>query len=128
MRHIRAIALIGLGLLGGCTLLAVGAAAALAAGGTYVYLNGELESSEEASLDATYGATLEAVEALEFELRSKKKDALSAVVVGERANGDKVTIRLDGVEEDMTKVRIRVGTIGDEEVSRRMLGAIREAM
>ncbi len=112
---------------GGCALVAVGAVAAAAAVGTSVYMNGKLESNEQATLEESYEATLAAMEAMEFDIKKHDKDALEARVLSERASGETVTVRLFG-EEDGTRIAIRVGALGDEQVSMRLLEEIRSRL
>lgn len=107
---------------GGCVALAVGAAAGV--GGT-IYIRGELRSTEEIPLDKMWMATLATIRELEFEKRSERSDALQGRVVARRADGSNVTIRLDADGSDRTKVGIRVGTFGDETVSRTILDKIK---
>ncbi len=113
---------------GGCALLAVGAIAAAAAVGTNAYINGKLESTEHATLAQTYDAALAAVEALEFDLKKHGKDALEARVLSERVNGDTVTIRLFSEGDGQTRIAIRVGALGDEDVSKRLLKEIQSRL
>lgn len=113
---------------GGCALLAVGAVAAAAGVGTYAYMNGKLESTETASLDETYGAALAAVESMEFDVKRSDKDALEGRIVSERVNGQSVTIRMFREDPELTRLTIRVGSIGDEDVSLRVLDEIKSRL
>jgi hypothetical protein len=110
----------------GCTALLVGGVAAAAAAGTYVYTEGRLETVEDARLDAVYEGALAAVKDMEFPVKEQRRDALSARVVAERADRTEVKIALERRSDDTTEVRIRVGIVGDEEVSRRVLAKMRE--
>jgi PDZ domain-containing secreted protein len=115
--------LLTVAMLAGCwAAVAAGGAAA----GTYVYLQGKLESSEQATLDKAHAAALAAVKELEFELKSDRKDAVEGRVVAEKADGDDITISLKRETEKTTKVTIRVGTFGNESLSTLILETMRK--
>ncbi len=118
------IILLGIVLLsgGGCAALRGGGAAA----GTVAYVMGELRSMEEASLERTWEAAQKTMEDLEFIVTSKQKDVLTARLIARGANDKKIVIQLKKVSEDLTEVRIRVGTFGDESLSRLVLKRIKK--
>ncbi len=107
---------------GGCLALAVGAAAGA---GTVAYIQGELEAVEEIPLDRAWSASQATIEELQFNKTAERKDALQGRITAERADGSDVTIRLDAEGDTQTKIRIRVGTFGDEAVSRTILDTIK---
>ena len=104
-------------MLQGCLLLAVGAGAGAGAA-TVAYVKGELKTTYAASLNRTWDATLSALKDLQINVRSSKKDATEGDIEATKADGTKVKIVLEPAGPDTTSVRIRVGTFGDEEVSR----------
>ena len=110
------------GLVEGCMLAVVGVGAA----GTIAYVRGDLEAVESENLDAVYEATLKAVEEIELHVTSKKKDALSAIIVGRDAQDKKVTIKLNSTAEKTTKLSIRIGVFGSETKSRLIYQKIRD--
>lgn len=110
----------------GCTALAIGAAAAAAAVGTYVYTEGRLESVEEAPLDKVYNATVQAMKDMQFEMKEERKDALEARVVALRADKTEIKIAMESKSDTTTEVRIRVGVFGDEKDSAEILQRIRD--
>lgn len=118
------IILLGIVLLsgGGCAALRGGGAAA----GTVAYVMGELKSMEEASLERTWEAAQKTMEDLEFIVTSKQKDVLTARLIARGANDKKIVIQLKKVSEDLTEVRIRVGTFGDESLSRQILERLKK--
>ncbi|KAA0247685.1 MAG: DUF3568 family protein [Candidatus Jettenia sp.] len=118
------IILLGIVLLsgGGCAALRGGGAAA----GTVAYVMGELRSMEEASLERTWEAAQKTMEDLEFIVTSKQKDVLTARLIARGANDKKIVIQLKKVSEDLTEVRIRVGTFGDESLSRQILERLKK--
>jgi hypothetical protein len=111
----------------GCAVVAVGAAAGAGAAG-YAYVSGVLVSTESASLERTWNATLAAVKEMEFPITSQRKDALQADLVARNAYDKKISIRLKKVSEQSTEIRIRVGTFGDETASRAILERIKKRL
>ena len=109
----------------GCTAawIAGGAAAGI---GTYKYIKGELESTEKVSLDKAYQATQNAIEDLEFTITSKQKDAFDGEVIARRATGKKVTVKLKRQSGSVTQIKIRVGTFGDETISKDILDTMKK--
>ncbi len=108
--------------LGGCVALA----AAAAAGGTVAYVRG--------ALNATLGDPIEDVQKavkrtirndLKFTLVSAKEDAVSAEYEARTARDEKVVIILEKATDKTTRITIRVGLFGDEQLSRDVLEAIK---
>jgi hypothetical protein len=112
---------------GGCLLAAVGAGAA-AGIGVYAYTQGKLENSEEVTLDRGWDATQRAMDDLQFTVVSRKKDATMAELIAETADGKKVTVNLKPDGERITRFSIRVGTFGDESVSRMIMDKIKQRL
>ena len=109
----------------GCTAawLAGGAAAGI---GTYKYIKGELQSTEKVSLDKAYAATEKAIKELEFTITSKQKDTFAGEVIARRATGKKVTVKLKRLSNSVTEIKIRVGTFGDEYISKDILDTMKK--
>ncbi len=120
---VLAAALLAVG--GGCAVLLVGGAVAAAGVGTYAYVNGELQGDEAVSLDKAYIASLAAMKDLEFPITSKSKDALQAEVLARNSADKKIQVKLKLVSDGTTEIRIRVGTFGDENLSRLILNKIK---
>ncbi len=110
--------------LSGCALFLIGAGAAAGAGAV-VYVSGELKATDEVAIDRAYRATLAAMDTLKFRVTKTQQDALAALVVARRADDTPVTIRLKRQTDTLTEVRIRVGTWGDESLSRLIHDKIR---
>ena len=111
----------------GCVAVAVGAAAAAGAAG-YAYVSGELKSTESASLERAWSATTAAMQELEFPVTSKSKDALGAELTARNASDKKIAITLKKRSDNATEIRIRVGTFGDESLSRLILEKIKKRL
>ena len=108
------------GLVSGCAVLLIGGGAAVGAG-TVAYIRGELKATEEVSLNRVWSAALTAVKDLGFAEKEKSKDALSARLVARGADDKNITIRLKRKTDTITEIRIRVGTFGNESISRLIL-------
>ena len=94
-------------------------------GGTYVYEQPWLETIEHASLDRTWQATQDAIADLEFTVDERAKDSLQAKLTSKQASGTTVRVDLLRMDDDSTKVRIKVGAFGDREVAELVLNKIR---
>lgn len=99
----------------GCVALLAGAAVGA---GTVAYVAGELKAADEVSLDRAWSASLQAMEDLQFKVTKQQKDALAGLLVARRADDTPVTIRVKKQTDKVTELRIRVGTFGDEGLSR----------
>jgi hypothetical protein len=113
-------------------MTSIGCAAAWVAGGaaagvgTYKYIKGELQSTEKVSLDKAYQASEKAMEELKFTITSKQKDAYDGEVLARRATGKKVTVKLKRQSKNVTEIKIRVGTFGDEYISHDILDTMKK--
>jgi hypothetical protein len=109
----------------GCALLVVGGVAAGAGAGTYAYVNGELKETEGVSYDTAYNATLAAMNDLQYAVESKPKDAITATITARTTTDKKIVVTLNKQSATATEIRIRVGTFGDENLSRQALDKIK---
>ncbi len=107
----------------GCVLFVVGAAAGAGVAG-YAWVNGEIQTTEPASLDRTWNAVLAAMKDLEFPVTEQSKDALEASLTAHNASNTNISIKLKNLSNNSTEIRIRVGTFGDESMSRIILDKI----
>lgn len=121
------VAILGISLLlnTGCAAVLLGGAAAAGAG-TILYVKGELQSTDDVSIDKAWRATILAVDDLGFVVTSKEKDAVSASLTALTADNKEVKITLNRKADKVTQIAIRVGTFGDESLSRLILDKIRE--
>jgi hypothetical protein len=111
----------------GCPAIFVGAAAGGAAGaGAVAYIDGELKSTEEVSLNRAWKATEKAMCDLDFRITDKAKDALDAQLKASGASGKKIQVALKRISKNRTEIRIRVGTFGDESLSLQILDTIKK--
>jgi hypothetical protein len=105
----------------GCVVVAAGAVGA----GAVAYVRGELSSSMEHELDAVYRAAQSVLTRQEFARIDERKTGLDAQLVYRTALDKKIEIKLEKVTERLTKVKIRVGLVGDQELSILLLEKIR---
>lgn len=111
----------------GCFVAAVGIGAAAGAG-TIAYLKGELKALEDANIDRVWRATEGAVNELNFIVTNKVKDAVSAKLDALTADNKGVHITLKRKTDSLTEITIRIGTFGNEELSRLILEKIQKRL
>lgn len=104
----------------GCAGLVLAGGAAAGAG-TYAYINGELNVTENASISKTWVATRAAVQEMNLRIVSENHDALTGRVHAKGAGNKDIYINLKSLSERETEIRIRVGVFGDEVLSERIL-------
>jgi hypothetical protein len=109
----------------GCVLFVAGAAAGAGVAG-YAWVNGEIKATEAASLTRTWEASLSAMADMQYPVTSQIKDALEGNITAHNAKNTDIKIRLKYVSNTSTEIHIRVGTFGDEAVSRIILNKIHE--
>jgi hypothetical protein len=105
----------------GCVVVAAGAVGA----GAVAYVRGELASSLEHELDAVYRATQSVLARQEFARIDERKSGLDVQLVYRTALDKRVEIKLEKITDRLTKVKIRVGLVGDQDLSMMLLEKIR---
>jgi hypothetical protein len=105
----------------GCAALVVGGAAGA---GTVAYVRGELKAVEDVTLDHAWPAAKQAMSDLEFAVTSAEKDAFHGELVARGAGDKKIVVKLERQSDAVTEIKIRVGTFGDEAMSREILETI----
>ena len=108
----------------GCVAVVAGAGA----GAAVAYVRGDLDAVLDAGLDKSLRASNRAIDQLKFAKISQKEDALLAIVLARNAADKRIEIRLEKQGESLTKVKIRVGTFGDEVMSMAILDKIRASL
>ena len=101
----------------GCWIIVVGAAAGAGAA-TVAYVDGNLVVTYANSYDSVVAAANSAVTDLGFAKPEERKDQLSDTLNTHSMTGDSVKIVITKTSDAVTKVDIRVGTFGDEQLSR----------
>ena len=105
----------------GCATLMTGA---VAGAGGVVWVKGRLSEELDVNVSTVYEASIEALRELELPVLESEKDKLTARIRSEFSDGTKVWIDIDSRTETSAKIVIRVGILGDEEKSRRLLDAV----
>jgi hypothetical protein len=103
----------------GCLLLA-GAAGVV----SYAYADGDLTGYEDADLPRTMAATKLAMNDLKYEILSTESDTEGGKVEARVGTENKAVIHLIRKSEKVTKVKVRIGTFGDETASREILNKL----
>lgn len=107
----------------GCALFWAGAGAA-AGVGSVMYVTGQLRVTEEASFETVWDAAIKAMNDLDFPVTRREYTDNRATLTARTADDKRITVLLNRVAPDLTDVRIRVGMMGDESLSRRILERI----
>jgi uncharacterized lipoprotein len=121
MRVVQGLVLVLFGatlLLQGCGALLAGGAGAAAGAGTVAYTRGEAQSTYPASFERTWNATMGALQEANLKVQDTDRDGSKGTIKAVQADDKNVTVGLEPAGPGTTSVKIRVGTFGDEEVSR----------
>jgi hypothetical protein len=110
--------------LSGCLAAAAVGGGAVAGAGTIAYIRGELKSTEGYPFATVWAATVKTVDQLEFIVINKVNDAVSGTYEVVTADNKTVHINVNRVGENITEIKIRIGTFGDETLSRYILNKI----
>ena len=97
----------------GCALFVAGAGAGAGVGaGSIAYYGNELCTSREVTVDRAWEAGHAAMKEMQFAVipAESRKDATGGMVVGRNASDQLVRIKLTRQTDDVTRVRVRVGT------------------
>jgi Protein of unknown function (DUF3568) len=108
----------------GCLALAGGAVAA----GGVAYAMGDLEAEVDASVRKTHKAALEALDDMDLKVESAQVSEVDSEIVARTAQGRHVRIQIDARGAKGCELSIRVGTFGDEPLSRRIYEKIRDEL
>jgi hypothetical protein len=89
------------------------------------YGRGELEANLGNDYERVVEASRGALSDLEFARASENGDALKAVLISRTPLDKKVEIMIANSGKSLTNIKIRVGSFGDEQVSRAILDKIK---
>ena len=121
-------ALLGMSLLvsvSGCVTTAVGGGPNVTTG-TYSYFTRELEVIYGVPLADVWPRALAAVESLQLRIVVQRIDGLGGEIEARRPDSTKVQVYLKPSGNHSTSVSVRVGFLGDREMSERVQRTIRE--
>lgn len=105
---------------GGCLLVAATGAAV----GTVSYMSGDLNAMVEANTDQTVAAAKMAMQDLSMPVLSSYSAGMQGEVQGRIGTDNKAIVKVWGQGDKNSKLSIRVGTFGDEAISRNLLEKI----
>jgi hypothetical protein len=109
----------------GCVTTAVGGGPNVTTG-TYSYFTRELEVIYGIPLADVWPRVLAAVESLQLHIDVQHIDGLGGEIQARRADGTKVQVYLKPSGNHSTSISVRVGFLGDREMSERVQRTIRE--
>lgn len=109
-------------LVSGCVAAALGGAAAGAGG--YAWASGKLTFTTSHGINEAHDAALSALKDMEIELTSDRVSSLSGRLLGVTSANEAVTIDLEPLASDITKIDIRVGFWGDHYQESKIADAI----
>lgn len=104
----------------GCLAVAAGAAGA----GAVAWVRGELDATVSHRFDRVDAAANRAIQQLELVKVKESRSAIDAEIIARTGQDKRIVVKLDRVGDQLTRVRIRVGLIGDESLSRLILDKI----
>ena len=109
----------------GCVLFVAGAGVAAGVGGAEYY-RGELKQAYAAPMEKAWNASLAAAEELKMKTTEKSIDNLdqNRVIKGSTEEGKDFQIALEALAKDVTRVKVRVGILGDEAYSKKIQEAV----
>jgi hypothetical protein len=94
--------------------------------GTTAYIRGKLHTTVETSLLEGVAASKNAAQNMKFTNVSEKLDAVSAMVILRTSQNKKITIKLNKITDNTTKLSIKAGLLGDQALSYNMLEEIKK--
>ena len=104
----------------GCVAAGAGAGAAVS------YMRGDLDATLKANYDHSVRAVEKAVEQLKLAKVSEEKNALKAVIITRNAADVKIELHIERLADDATKLKIRVGTFGNDELQLEVLDRVKK--
>jgi len=110
-----------LSLMSGCVVIGAGVVAAV--GGTH-YISGEIKASYDTSIYKLYSATLASFKEQNMEILSVKNTKTDADIQAKYRDEVEVKVHIYYNKEGYATLGIRVGFIGDEHRSRKLLREI----
>lgn len=126
---LQARVLLGAALLGATAFTSgcVAVVAAAGAGAGVLWVRGAIETNLDRDIDRVYRAAQQAIADLEFAKVSERKSGLDAEIVARTALDKKIELKLEKVGS-ATKVTIRVGLMGDQQMSLAILDRIKSRL
>ena len=110
-----------LSLSSGCFAVLVGAGA----GATVAYVRGDLDTTLDANVAKSARAASKALDGLKYVKVSEREDVLQATLIYRTSADQKIELFLEKATDTSTKLKIRVGTFGQESLQQEILTRIK---
>ena len=98
----------------------------VAGAGAVVYEQGQLVSHEGAPFEKCLSAVMKSMDELGYAVEKTEKSTAQEKVIARTQDGKKVKITVKWKSAEHTQIIVRVGTFGDEALSRKILKSIRQ--
>jgi len=98
----------------------------VAGAGAVIYEQGQLVSHEGATFEKCLDSVLKAMDELGYKVEKDEKGTLKQTVIARTPDDKKIKITVKWKSKEHTEIVVRVGTFGDEALSRKILNTIRQ--
>jgi outer membrane protein OmpA-like peptidoglycan-associated protein len=114
-------------LITGCAAVIIGVGVGV---GAFSYINGQLIRTYESEYHAAINASKETLEDLKIPVNEVVGDELNTVIKAERPDGTPVAIEVERLEQNLTEISVRTGSVGvwDRKVSTQIHELIAERL
>lgn len=120
LKNVIVLILVGM-MCSGCAFIVGAAAGGGVVAGSYEYVKGVLKRPYAASMGTAWMACQDAMTDLGIEIvESSTEEPTQWTMKGITQKGKKITIALDMVSKDITKISVRVGVFGDKILSEKV--------
>jgi len=92
------------------------------------YIGGEAVDTENVSLDQAWYAAHAAIKELQFKPRDQSRDAIQGWLTANTADNTGVRVTFKSIGDNLTRFRVRVGLLGNEDQSRIIMEHIRKSL
>ena len=89
-------------------------------------MRGDLDATLKANYDKSVRAVENAIAQLKLAKVSEEKNALKAVIITRNAADVKIEMHIERLADDATKLKIRVGTFGNDELQLEVLDRVKK--
>ncbi len=112
--------------LSGCVALTAGGVGAAA--GAYVWVNGNLHRHYTAPFESTWDSALTALDRMGYEVVDKSHDEYEGEITAQITKNEGVQVTLERWTNAETRVTVRVGALGDKDISTAIHDEINKAL
>ncbi|MCF7688849.1 MAG: DUF3568 domain-containing protein [Cephaloticoccus sp.] len=108
----------------GCIALLAGAGA----GATVAYVRGDLDVTLDSGFAQAVRAAEKALAELKYAKISANQDALQATLISRTSSDQRIELYLERATAHTTKLKIRVGTFGEETLQQQILALVKSKL